>query len=127
MKTPVQRDQESGPCLGLVFEAPDWAPMMGARPGLLILRPKNAHDLGLFLTRPRNNFGTEVKTVVSAHHGTPHGAHVTLSTAKTRVCTVSEYGMDANASQFFGIEALPFFLVSEVLLCTRQKSNISNL
>ena len=96
VKTPVQRDQESGPFLGLVFEAPDWAPMMGARPGLLILRPKKAHDPGFFLTRPRNNFGTEVKTVVSTHHGTPHGAHVTLSTAKTRICTVSEYGMDAN-------------------------------
>ena len=72
MKTPVQRDQESGPFLGLVFEAPDWAPMMGARPGLLILRPKNAHDPGYrFLTRSRRNFGTEVKTIVGAHRGTP--------------------------------------------------------
>jgi hypothetical protein len=51
VKTPVQRDQESGPFLGLVFEAPDWAPMMGARSGLRILRPKNAHDPGFFFGR----------------------------------------------------------------------------
>ena len=51
VKTPVQRTQESGPFLGLIFEAPDWAPMMGARTGLRILRPKNAHDPGFFFGR----------------------------------------------------------------------------
>ena len=125
VKTPVQRDQESGPFLGLVFEAPDWAPMMGARSGLRILRPKNAHDPGFFWTSSQNDFGTDAKTVFSTHHGTLQRARVTLSNIK-QTCHQCVCVFDAcEHEREYEVQVFLSFWVCETLVRSRVNSKVS--